>query len=119
MKTCPKNCGSSLIEIERDGVEIDYCTQCRGVWLDRGELEKLIEKAAAFQPAPVPNQPVPQQPQYQAPAPQYQPPAPQYQHPHPPQPGYPPQYKYDDDYDDYYKKRKKKKGFLGEIFDFD
>ena len=32
---------------ERQGVEIDYCTQCRGVWLDRGELDKIIERAAA------------------------------------------------------------------------
>jgi Zn-finger nucleic acid-binding protein len=32
---------------ERQGVEIDYCPQCRGVWLDRGELDKLIERAAA------------------------------------------------------------------------
>jgi Zn-finger nucleic acid-binding protein len=32
---------------DRQGVEIDYCPQCRGVWLDRGELDKLIERAAA------------------------------------------------------------------------
>lgn len=31
---------------ERQGIEIDYCPQCRGVWLDRGELDKLIEKSA-------------------------------------------------------------------------
>ncbi len=31
----------------RDGVEIDYCPQCRGVWLDRGELDKIIDRAAA------------------------------------------------------------------------
>jgi Zn-finger nucleic acid-binding protein len=37
---------------ERSGVEIDYCPECRGVWLDRGELDKIIEKSAA-QPTPV------------------------------------------------------------------
>jgi uncharacterized protein len=31
---------------DRQGVEIDYCPQCRGVWLDRGELDKLVERAA-------------------------------------------------------------------------
>lgn len=35
---------------ERQGIEIDYCPQCRGVWLDRGELDKLIERAAASTP---------------------------------------------------------------------
>lgn len=41
---------------ERQGVEIDYCPDCRGVWLDRGELDKIIEKsaaAAAPEPSPV------------------------------------------------------------------
>jgi len=44
---------------ERQGVEIDYCPQCRGVWLDRGELDKLIERstAAAVVPAVQPNYP--------------------------------------------------------------
>lgn len=37
---------------ERKGVEIDYCPQCRGVWLDRGELEKLIDRSAASAPPP-------------------------------------------------------------------
>jgi uncharacterized protein len=32
---------------ERQGIEIDYCPQCRGVWLDRGELDKLIERAGS------------------------------------------------------------------------
>jgi len=32
---------------ERQGIEIDYCPQCRGIWLDRGELDKLIEKSNA------------------------------------------------------------------------
>jgi uncharacterized protein len=36
---------------DRQGVEIDYCPQCRGVWLDRGELGKLIERSVASAPA--------------------------------------------------------------------
>jgi len=39
---------------ERQGVEIDYCPQCRGVWLDRGELDKLIERSATVAAAPAP-----------------------------------------------------------------
>jgi len=38
---------------ERHGIEIDYCPGCRGVWLDRGELDKIIERAGAAVPAPV------------------------------------------------------------------
>lgn len=41
---CPVD-GTELLMAERQGVEIDYCPQCRGVWLDRGELDKIIEKA--------------------------------------------------------------------------
>jgi Zn-finger nucleic acid-binding protein len=37
---------------ERQGIEIDYCPQCRGVWLDRGELDKIIERSEAAAPAP-------------------------------------------------------------------
>lgn len=43
---CP-NCNETLVMSERQGVEIDYCPKCRGVWLDRGELDKIIEKSAA------------------------------------------------------------------------
>lgn len=42
---CP-NCIAELILAERQGIEIDYCPQCRGVWLDRGELDKIIERSA-------------------------------------------------------------------------
>jgi len=42
---CP-NDGTTLSMSERSGIEIDYCPECRGVWLDRGELDKLIERAA-------------------------------------------------------------------------
>ena len=42
---CP-NCEETLVMAERQGVEIDYCPKCRGVWLDKGELDKIIEKSA-------------------------------------------------------------------------
>lgn len=43
---CP-NCDQTLVMTERKGVEIDYCPKCRGVWLDKGELDKIIEKSTA------------------------------------------------------------------------
>ena len=45
---CPR-CGVGLVMSERQGIEIDYCPQCRGVWLDRGELDKIIGRTAATQ----------------------------------------------------------------------
>ena len=42
---CP-NCDLNLVMSDRNGVEIDYCPQCRGVWLDRGELDKIVERSA-------------------------------------------------------------------------
>ncbi|WP_270373816.1 TFIIB-type zinc ribbon-containing protein [Marinicauda sp. Alg238-R41] len=51
---CPVD-NETLVMTERQGVEIDYCPKCRGVWLDRGELDKIIEKSAAAEargPAP-------------------------------------------------------------------
>ena len=47
--TCP-NDGASLVMSERQGIEIDYCPTCRGVWLDRGELDKIIERSTAEAP---------------------------------------------------------------------
>ena len=44
---CPTDTTVDLVMTERSGVEIDYCPTCRGVWLDRGELDKIIERAAA------------------------------------------------------------------------
>jgi len=67
---CPVD-GTPLVMSERQNIEIDYCPTCRGVWLDRGELDKIIERSAA----PVPPQ---------APSPPQAPPAPQA--PYPPQP---------------------------------
>ena len=49
---CPA-CRVDLVMSERQGVEIDYCPKCRGVWLDRGELDKILERSAAeFAPPP-------------------------------------------------------------------
>ena len=65
---CPTD-GTTLVMSERSGIEIDYCPECRGVWLDRGELDKIIDRAAGEQPGGAwANQPA--QPQ-QAPAPRY------------------------------------------------
>lgn len=47
---CP-NCEETLVMTERQGIEIDYCPKCRGVWLDKGELDKIIEKSAGEQSA--------------------------------------------------------------------
>jgi Zn-finger nucleic acid-binding protein len=47
---CPVD-SETLVMTERSGVEIDYCPKCRGVWLDRGELDKIIERSAAAAPA--------------------------------------------------------------------
>ncbi|WP_223423481.1 TFIIB-type zinc ribbon-containing protein [Tateyamaria pelophila] len=89
---CPID-GTPLVITDRSGVEIDYCPTCRGVWLDRGELDKIIERAAAYTTPPPP------------PAGQR----------HAPQRDYDPSQGYDQP------RRKKKKGmgdFLGDIFDF-
>jgi uncharacterized protein len=97
---CPVCLQPDLVMSERQGIEIDYCPQCRGVWLDRGELDKIIERSAA-QPAAAP--PPPEQPGYAQ------------------QPGYGEHghRRYDDDYHGGYGHKKKRRGFLGDIFDFD
>ena len=71
---CP-NDGTVLVMSERSGIEIDYCPTCRGVWLDRGELDKIIERdarefgqAASAAQAPATPPAPPQAPQYQQPA---------------------------------------------------
>jgi Zn-finger nucleic acid-binding protein len=46
---CPA-CHTELKMADRQGVEIDYCPQCRGVWLDRGELDKIIDRAMVDRP---------------------------------------------------------------------
>lgn len=49
---CPVCPESTLAMSNREGIEIDYCPTCRGVWLDRGELDKIIERSAAEQAQP-------------------------------------------------------------------
>ncbi len=95
---CP-TCRVNLVMSERQGIEIDYCPQCRGVWLDRGELDKIIERSdAASAPAAAPARP------------QAAPPPPQYREREYRERGY------DDRY--YGKPHKKKyKSFLSELFD--
>ncbi|CAN7756127.1 zf-TFIIB domain-containing protein [Mesorhizobium sp. LjNodule214] len=43
---CPID-GSELVKSERQGIEIDYCPRCRGVWLDRGELDKIVKRSGS------------------------------------------------------------------------
>jgi Zn-finger nucleic acid-binding protein len=53
---CP-NDNAAMQTIDRDGVQFDMCPTCRGVWLDRGELEKLMAASALAAPAPAPQPP--------------------------------------------------------------
>ncbi|MEN3110601.1 zf-TFIIB domain-containing protein [Uliginosibacterium paludis] len=62
---CPVCKDQTLTMSERNGIEIDYCPACRGVWLDRGELDKIIERASVDPVPPVPaRQPVHAAPQH-------------------------------------------------------
>ena len=96
---CPVD-GTTLVMSERQGIEIDYCPSCRGVWLDRGELDKIIERSGAAEAAAPP--PPPPQPQHQ---PQYQ------QQPYQQPGGYDPRYGHG------HKPYKRRKSFLEELFD--
>jgi Zn-finger nucleic acid-binding protein len=64
--TCPK-CRGAMRSYERSNVTVDQCTECRGIFLDRGELEKLVDAELAFNGGGRPQQPVPpqQQPRYE------------------------------------------------------
>lgn len=91
---CPVD-ETTLVMTERSGIEIDYCPQCRGVWLDRGELDKIIDRSAGMTQPPPQQQaaPPPRQPQYD---------------------------RYDDDrrrYDDKHYKKRKRESWLSELFD--
>lgn len=55
---CPVD-NETLVMADRNGVEIDYCPKCRGVWLDRGELDKIIDRATPPVPLTEPARPVP------------------------------------------------------------
>ena len=109
---CP-NDNAAMQTLERGGVQFDMCPTCRGVWLDRGELEKLMAVATdegRASAAPAPQQPAPQ------PYPPQASPQPWGQQP---QQGYrePPRYKDDRYRDDDYKYRKKKRDSIFDIFD--
>ncbi|RYX94090.1 MAG: hypothetical protein EOO28_16100 [Comamonadaceae bacterium] len=86
---CPVCTGTALVMSERNGIEIDYCPHCRGVWLDRGELDKIVDRAGPVQAAALPA------------AQHYSD-----RRASPPVQG------------QHYRK-KKREGFLGELFDFD
>lgn len=87
---CP-NCNETLLMAERNGVEIDYCPSCRGVWLDKGELDKMLEYAERkYSLAKLSSQPESNKDYYEP-----------------------------KQYDSYHKKHHKKKSFLGDFFDFD
>ncbi|RZU66793.1 hypothetical protein EV379_3162 [Microterricola gilva] len=107
---CPID-NAQLVMSERSGIEIDYCPQCRGVWLDRGELDKIIERSfgaapAQQAPAQAPAQPVQhgyqQQPGYQ----------------HQPQQGFNPRELFGGGQStDQYGRKRKKDNWLSELFD--
>ncbi|MFI2648856.1 zf-TFIIB domain-containing protein [Micromonospora fulviviridis] len=126
--TCPK-CHGEMRQYERSGVVIDQCGECRGIFLDRGELEKLFEAESNWNqqhgarqaapaaggyapPPPPPPAAAPHQPGYGA-----VPPPP----PPPPGHGYPqPAYGHGQQhygYHGHYRRKKKHGGFLGELFD--
>ncbi len=64
---CPVCKTVDLNLAERQGVEIDYCPECRGVWLDRGELDKIIERSVGQQVQPAPVEPPAPYPAYAPP----------------------------------------------------
>ena len=109
---------------ERQGIEIDYCPTCRGVWLDRGELDKIIERASPASRPETQRSEARQDPRtegagYPAGYPQA-PTYPQYSAPgrSPRSPDSPDDY-YGRGYDDSrYQHKKKRKSFLGDLFDF-
>ena len=91
---CPVCPESTLAMSNREGIEIDYCPTCRGVWLDRGELDKIIERSAAEQAQPAQRADAHRDERDR---------------------------KYDDD--DRYREqgydKRRRKGLLGDLFDFD
>ena len=58
---CPTCDNTSLAMTDRQGIEIDYCPKCRGIWLDRGELDRLIERAEQASAPPMASAPAPAQ----------------------------------------------------------
>ncbi|WP_189453340.1 zf-TFIIB domain-containing protein [Cognatilysobacter bugurensis] len=93
---CPVCKTVNLAMMDRQGIEVDYCPNCRGIWLDRGELDRLIERAEQAMPARAPAAPPPQPP------------------PHPGH-AYPPAHEH---HDAYKHGKNRHKSMLGELFDF-
>jgi Zn-finger nucleic acid-binding protein len=95
---CPACKTVNLAMTDRQGIEIDYCPECRGIWLDRGELDRLIERAEReAQPAPVARDRPPQRDRYDD----------DRHHP-----------RHGKGYDDHGYRHKKRKSLLGELLDF-
>ena len=94
---CPVCKDVVLVMADRQGIEVDYCPRCRGVWLDRGELDKIIERAATASTA-TESRALQQQDRESRDKREYR-----------------------DDDDEYrgHRSKKKKRGFLGELLDFD
>jgi Zn-finger nucleic acid-binding protein len=125
--TCPK-CHGEMRVYERSGVTIDQCTECRGIFLDRGELEKLFAVEANYNRPPaggqVPPPPAPHQqhPQHQPGYPPPPPPPPAYGQPHaypPPAPayGHHGHYRRAPGYAQGHRGHYRRKGFLHDLFD--
>lgn len=90
---CPVCSEVNLVMSERQGIEIDYCPQCRGIWLDRGELDKIIERSERAEPQQSAPPPPPREPQRHSP-------------------------EYDQrGYYDKHSHHRKRKSFLSELFD--
>ncbi len=102
---CPVD-NETLVMADRNGVEIDYCPKCRGVWLDRGELDKIIERAGLAE-APV----AAKEPARGA--------SPSYAPPRQDEPRRDERRSRDHDDDDYDRRpRKRRESFLSDLFDF-
>ncbi len=120
---CPVD-NETLIMADRNGVEIDYCPKCRGVWLDRGELDKIIERAASAA-SPQSERPPSERPQSERPQSE----RPQSERERPqtsaareiPEPARTPPRRRDDDDDEYDRRGKphrRRESFLSDLFDF-
>lgn len=90
---CP-TCDVNLMMTDRNGVEIDYCPNCRGIWLDRGELDKIIERSASADRSAPRSTPAPD---------------PYRDRDH---------HRHHDDHKHYDYKKKKRDSFLEDLFDF-
>lgn len=100
-KEMKMNCPICSVELkiaDKKGIEIDYCPQCRGVWLDRGELDKIIERSSDVR-----RDPVVEREERMRKVPPY---------------GHDPRTEYRDDDDNKYNRKKKRDHWLEDLFDF-